>query len=230
MDVHWFHCFLSESNTLRVVILGRAGSGKSSLANTILGKQLFQISHTAGSGRSKCQAKTRSVKGRSVTLIDTPGLFDTDVSEGDLQCEILRCITEHAPGPHAFLIVLKVEKFTEQEQAVIDKIEEYFSEAVFRYTTVVFTHGDQLDDGQTTTDFVHHDKSLDELVKRCGGRCHVVDNKYWKKSPNDNYRSNQYQVEEILNTIEKTLEENKGSCYTNEMLQLLDSESSQNVI
>ena len=202
--------------------MGKTGAGKSSLANTIFGEDAFRVYHNLKSGTRECQSETRSVSGRSITLIDTPGLFDTDRSEEELKREIVRCITECAPGPHAFLIVLKVEKFTEQEQAVINKIQEYFSEEAFKYATVLFTHGDQLPDGETIDKLVSENKPLDDLVKKCGGRCHVIDNKYWKDKPKNEYRSNKFQVEELLKTIDKMVTENNGGCYTNEMLQKVE--------
>ncbi|KAE8279296.1 GTPase IMAP family member 8 [Larimichthys crocea] len=188
---------------------------------------MFKIDQTANSGTSECEAKTKSVNGRSITLIDTPGFFDTDRSEEELKPEIVRCITECAPGPHAFLIVLEVNKFTELEQAVINKIKEYFSEEAFKYATVVFTRGDQLPEGQTIEDYVRQNRPLSDLVKKCGGRCHVIDNKYWNQNPKHEYRSNQFQVEELLKTIERMVKENNGSCYTNEMLQLVEEEIEQ---
>ncbi|XP_054457962.1 GTPase IMAP family member 7-like [Anoplopoma fimbria] len=203
----------------RIVILGKTGSGKSSLANTIFGDELFKPGSTANSETSKCGAITKSVNRRKITLIDTPGFFDTDRSEEELKPGIVRCLTECAPGPHAFLIVLKVERFTEHEQAVINKINQYFSEEVLKYATVLFTYGDLLPEGQTIEDFVRGNELLSDLVKKCGGRCHVVDNKYWKNNQQDEYRNNQFQVKELLKTIDKMIEANKGSRYTREKQQ-----------
>ncbi|KAM8746505.1 GTPase IMAP family member 7-like [Acanthopagrus schlegelii] len=202
--------------TRRIVVLGKTGAGKSSLANTIFGESVFKTDDSPESGTSKCQAETRSVNGRNITWIDTPGLFDTHRSEEEMKPEIMRCIAECAPGPHAFLIVLKVEKFTVHEQEVIKKMQQYFSEKAFKYATVVFTHGDELR-GQTIEQFVNKRTLLRDLVKKCGGRCHVVDNRYWKDKPKHEYESNQFQTEALLQTIDKMIEENKGGCYTNEM-------------
>ncbi|XP_076580626.1 GTPase IMAP family member 7-like [Chaetodon auriga] len=202
----------------RIVIMGHTGVGKSSLANTILGEKRFKIGHMFCSETSQCQAETKSVNGRSITLVDTPGFFHSDRSEDELRSEIVRCITECAPGPHAFLIVLKVERFTaEQEQEDINKVHQYFSEEVFKYATVVFTHGEQLPQGETIEDFVHQNKFTSDLVKRCGGRCHVFDNKYWNK--NSDYRSNQFQIEALLKSVDEVVMLNKGRCYTSEMLR-----------
>ncbi|XP_074555338.1 uncharacterized protein LOC141811253 [Halichoeres trimaculatus] len=208
----------------RVAIFGKTGSGKSSLGNTIFEEPLFQTGDTSIPETSECRAKTRPVNGRHITLIDTPGFFDTRVSEEALKHEMIRCITMSARGIHAFLILLKVERYTEHEQAVITKINEYFSEEAFRYATVVFTHGDQLREGQTIEDFVRKDQNLKELVRKCGGRCHVIDNKYWNNRPMNEYRSNKFQVEKLLQTIDKTIRDNNNGCYTNQVLQAVEEE------
>ncbi|XP_029310764.1 GTPase IMAP family member 4-like [Cottoperca gobio] len=159
--------------------------------------------------------------------IDTPGFFDTDRPEEELKPEIVKCITECTPGPHVFLIVLKVEKYTEQEKNIINKLQQCFSEEALTYAIVLFTHGDQLPEGKKIEQWVDLNTDLRDLMKKCGRRFHVIDNKYWKNKQHDEYRSNQFQVAELLKTIDKMVEANKGSCYTNEMLQAVEEEIQQ---
>uniref|UniRef100_A0A3B4WQD7 AIG1-type G domain-containing protein n=1 Tax=Seriola lalandi dorsalis TaxID=1841481 RepID=A0A3B4WQD7_SERLL len=205
---------------LRIVLLGKTGAGKSSLCNTIFKEDLFQISHTANSETTKCQKETKSVKKRRITLIDTPGFFDPDRSEEELKSEIVSCITECAPGPHVFLIVLKVEKFSEQENEVIDKIKECFTEEAFKHAVIVFTHGEQLPEGMEIEEFVSQNRNLSDLVQKCGGRCHVVDNKYWKNKCWRKYRNNKRQVTQLLTTIQAM--GGREDYYTNDMLQAVE--------
>ncbi|XP_030608971.1 GTPase IMAP family member 7-like [Archocentrus centrarchus] len=200
--------YIRVQQMYRVVLLGDTRAGKSSLANTIFGEDVFRADNTG------CQAETKSVHGRRITLINTPDLFSPGRSEEELKPEILRCITDFPPGPHAFLIVLKVDKSTEQQQqAVTEKICQYFSEEAFKYAAVVFTQDDQVSEGMRIQDFIDKNKCVSDLVKKCKSRYHTINN--YKQCDNI---SSQSQVAELLNTINQILKENKGRCYTSKML------------
>uniref|UniRef100_A0A672HL44 AIG1-type G domain-containing protein n=1 Tax=Salarias fasciatus TaxID=181472 RepID=A0A672HL44_SALFA len=102
---------------------------------------------------------------------------------------------------------------------VIIKIKELFSEEAFKYAILVFTHGEQLAQGKKIKEFVLENKDLSELLKKCGGRCHVVDNEYWNNNQPDLYRDNQFQIRQLLSTINELVQQHGGECYTNKLLQ-----------
>ncbi len=204
------------------MLLGKTGDGKSSAGNTILKQQVFKSKASPESVTAECVSGDRKIHGKKITVIDTPGLFDTGLDEESIKSEIIRSVIESSPGPDMFTIVLKVGRYTGQEMEVVDKIVEYCGEDTFNHSVVLFTHGEQLE-GQTIEEFVKMSPKLQELVDKCGGRCHVIDSKYWKKRQ-IGYRSNRVQVKNLLETIEQKLKDNQNGCYTNELLQIVEEE------
>ncbi|XP_029943157.1 GTPase IMAP family member 9-like isoform X2 [Salarias fasciatus] len=185
--------------------------------NALIGKNVFEVDRSPNSGTSECKAVTK--ENGEITVIDTPGFFDNTTSPEKQRYETIKTTVECSPGPHALLILLKVEKFTQHEKQVIIKIKELFSEEAFKYAILVFTHGEQLAQGKKIKEFVLENKDLSELLKKCGGRCHVVDNEYWNNNQPDLYRDNQFQIRQLLSTINELVQQHGGECYTNKLLQ-----------
>lgn len=91
-----------------------------------------------------------------------------------MRSEITRSIVKCAPGPHAFLILHKVERYTAQEEVIVRKISQTFGEVALNYAVVLFTHGDNLDEGQTIREFVRKSLVLEEHM---GGNLLIIDSR-----------------------------------------------------
>ncbi|CAL1548731.1 unnamed protein product, partial [Lymnaea stagnalis] len=168
--------------------LGRTGNGKSSTGNTILKMKAFKES----SGSSSCSKLIKDaenvINNVSITVYDTPGLFDGD--DNDMLTAEERAVVQmdslmyacQKSGVNAFVLVLNAtNRFTEEEKKTVQWYEAIFGADFLKKNGILaLTHADNIGTENKDTDLkdwtAKQTGAMKTLIEKFEGRIAFFEN------------------------------------------------------
>ncbi|XP_078311097.1 GTPase IMAP family member 9-like [Crassostrea virginica] len=203
----------SDSNEIRILLIGKTGAGKSCTGNTLLDFKAFASGISAKSVTERTQYNETKRFGKKLVVVDTPGYLDTNRSEKEILMEIFRWYSLVSPGIHAIILVVPIDRFTEEDQKTVDFFMKVFGEDLKNYLIVVFTHKNRLEEENMTVDdyvkTLEASSNLRKLINECKNRYTAIGYK-------GNKEDRTLEVKQILSMVEDIAGKDGKNYYSNE--------------
>ncbi|KAL0199432.1 hypothetical protein M9458_007972, partial [Cirrhinus mrigala] len=191
---------------IRILLMGRKGSGKSSSGNTMVGERKFTVQKQ----KNNHEAEDDQIGKKQVAVIDCPDLLDPDLNEEQLEEMKEQLVSRCSSGLSAILLTVPLEKPLQNEEEILDYMKCLFGPEVQKYIMILFICGDELEElDQTIHEYLKHKdhEDLQRLVTECGGKFHRFNNK----------RKSDDQIQELQQKIEGMMMKSGGKFMMEQM-------------
>lgn len=196
---------------LRLVVLGRAGAGKTSTVCSILGLQNPQQDAEAAINQ-ECSKHTGQAADRPVTVVSSSEWFGSTCVLEDRRRHLSSLLALSSPGPHAFLLCVPLNQPADGESKALDVLQKLLGPAAVNHNTIVlFTHTEELDQDEQLEEYLMTwRKDLAELVRRCGDRYHTLEPRQGQEPDAD-------AVRELLDKVDQAVKESRAEHFSCEL-------------
>uniref|UniRef100_A0A8C2EQR2 AIG1-type G domain-containing protein n=1 Tax=Cyprinus carpio TaxID=7962 RepID=A0A8C2EQR2_CYPCA len=188
----------SMGHRLTIVLFGNSAAVQYQPNNILLGEIQPNIENVAISMTVPSQMK---ISGHCVSVINLIGLHETAL---DLDSLTGQLVNENEII--AFIFVVRLGQLTDADKMGLEWLQRVFGDKVLQFVMILFTY-EIKEESDSIIDDLKKDSTLEQLLKKCGGRFHTC-------SKNMNNHS---EMRDLMNRIENLFTDNKQQSYTSEM-------------
>ncbi|KAK2916999.1 hypothetical protein Q8A67_001373 [Cirrhinus molitorella] len=181
----------SRKQKLCVVLCGSDGRLKAFVSKLIRGKKQFLPPLPL---KEKCVKRDIEIHGHLISLVELPSL--TRLSEEEVMHQTHQCVSLCDPGVHVFLLIIPDASLTDADKAEMEMIQRTFSSRIKNHLMVLTIQEKNMFSKLISSKTQMHLQSFE-------GRQFVLENGS--------------QVPDLLQDVEKMVQENRESCYTSFM-------------
>lgn len=162
---------LKSRDIKKILLIGRSGNGKSTLANVITGTNKFKESSRGMSETRNIQFEQFEENGTNYLIIDTPGIGDTKMSDSQVLDIIAEAVYLVRDGLSQVFFVSKT-RFDQSEMATYDLLRTIiFDQDITNHTTIIRTNFENFKKPKKCEEdielMIKKNDRLAEIVKSC---------------------------------------------------------------
>ena len=127
--------------SVKILVLGRTGSGKSTLINNILGRKIASVGDTPYPETNTVSAYQEVIHGVRVTVCDTPGLGDASGKED----KYMEMIKASCSDPDLVLYCLSMDntRWHADDEEAIKLVTKHLDNKIWEHSVLVLTFADR---------------------------------------------------------------------------------------